>query len=172
MPNRPRSPGGGSTRRTLLILSGLLFLAALPALLPSPASGHPVFNVLHYGVRPNDGAEDFTKVSQVISTAAAAGGGTVYFPCGTYTSGTSFWKGVVRIAGGQDNLWIKGENAGCVIFETHPLVADGVALASVCSVNSMISLRRPAGGSLFPMAMNHSSTSRKTSSESQRHQTG
>ncbi len=43
-----------------------------------------IFNVEHYGAMPNTGQDVTTAVQDAVNQAAAAGGGVVYFPAGTY----------------------------------------------------------------------------------------
>jgi len=46
------------------------------------------FNVKTYGAQGNGKANDATAINKAIDAAAAQGGGTVFFPAGTYLSGT------------------------------------------------------------------------------------
>jgi polygalacturonase len=52
----------------------------------SGPSGPPVFNVRTYGATGDGQALDTDAINKSIEAAAAAGGGTVYFPAGTYAS--------------------------------------------------------------------------------------
>jgi polygalacturonase len=61
---------------------GLVCLAALPAI--QAASGE--FNVRSYGAIGDGKTLDTAAINQAIDAAAAAGGGTVAFPAGTYAS--------------------------------------------------------------------------------------
>ena len=54
----------------------------------------PYFNVIHYGAKA-DGMTKDTKAIQSAIDAAAEKGGTVYFPCGKYLSGTVRLKSFV-----------------------------------------------------------------------------
>ena len=46
----------------------------------------PVFNVRTYGAKGDGQALDTSAINKTIDAAAAAGGGTVYFPAGNYQS--------------------------------------------------------------------------------------
>lgn len=95
------------------------------------------FVVTDYGAIPNDGLSDFNASRAAIEAAAANGGGIVYYPCGTYTTGTSFWESVFRINSGENNIWIQGANKGCVTFEVHQDVRRGIALGTICPSNGL-----------------------------------
>jgi polygalacturonase len=76
-------------------LLSLSFLSAAvlisqPLLLPSSfaAAGANFYNVRNYGAAGDGKNLDSPAIDKAIQTAAAAGGGTVYLPAGTYLSGT------------------------------------------------------------------------------------
>jgi polygalacturonase len=69
-----------------LILSAVVFNAAIFAVNAAPASNY--FNVRDFGAAGNGTNLDSAAINQAIDTAAKAGGGTVYFPAGTYLSGS------------------------------------------------------------------------------------
>ncbi|HET8654160.1 MAG TPA: glycosyl hydrolase family 28-related protein, partial [Longimicrobiaceae bacterium] len=77
-------------RMPFRLLVAALALAAAPAatLAQSPAgpSGRPVFDVRSYGARGDGKTLDTDAINRAITAASAAGGGTVYFPAGTYAS--------------------------------------------------------------------------------------
>lgn len=54
----------------------------------SVGSSIAVFNVKDYGALGNDSADDITAINLTVTTAVAAGGGTVFFPSGTYRIST------------------------------------------------------------------------------------
>ncbi|MGP8243851.1 MAG: glycoside hydrolase family 28 protein [Bryobacteraceae bacterium] len=71
---------------SILIQNRLLPVITLLACAQAWAAG-PTFNVVEYGAR-NDGSASATEaIRAAIQAAKAAGGGTVYFPAGTYVSG-------------------------------------------------------------------------------------
>jgi polygalacturonase len=78
-----------SARRELLKF-GSIGLAASAASLPAfaaakPISGSPIFfDVRTYGATGDGKTVDSPAINKAIEAAAAAGGGTVYFPAGTY----------------------------------------------------------------------------------------
>jgi polygalacturonase len=64
------------------IVSSLLFAASLAAASPSST-----YNVLDYGAKNDGSAHSTEAIKKAIQAAAKAGGGTVYFPAGTYVTG-------------------------------------------------------------------------------------
>jgi polygalacturonase len=64
-------------------------LLLLPLLLASPAAAaqqRPVYSVTAYGAKGDGKTLDTRAINRAVEAAAAAGGGTVYFPAGTYPS--------------------------------------------------------------------------------------
>ncbi len=51
---------------------------------PVPSPGSHVFNVMNYGALGNGKHDDTVAIRAAIAAAQAAGGGTIYFPAGTY----------------------------------------------------------------------------------------
>ena len=69
-------------RRSLLLM-GATGLLATPLLAANvPAEGW--INVRHFGAKGDGSAVDTPAINKAIAFAAARGGGTVYFPAGTY----------------------------------------------------------------------------------------
>jgi polygalacturonase len=64
-----------------LSFTSLLFAVALTAATPT------TFNVLDYGAKSDGSARSTEAIKKAIQAAAKAGGGTVYFPAGTYVTG-------------------------------------------------------------------------------------
>ena len=75
---------------SLVLLTGLLaigLVASSARVAPSSAqSTAPVFNVRTFGATGDGKALDTAAINKAIDSAAAAGGGTVYFPAGNYLS--------------------------------------------------------------------------------------
>lgn len=76
------------------IISGILFsfllffcCRAVQADIPLLTETSP-YNVMQYGVKGDGKAIDTKGINKAIEAAAAAGGGTVYFPAGNYLSGS------------------------------------------------------------------------------------
>jgi polygalacturonase len=69
-----------------LILSALTFNAVIFAVNAAPASNY--FNVRDFGAAGNGTNLDSPAIDRTINAVSAAGGGTVYFPAGTYLSGS------------------------------------------------------------------------------------
>ena len=67
----------------LACLCGVFVYAAAGQ--PGPA---PVYNVKSYGATGKGAASDTEAINRAIAAASAAGGGTVFFPAGTYVSGS------------------------------------------------------------------------------------
>src|SRR5881628_1360382 len=58
----------------------------LPVSLATPATDAPVYNVKTFGATGDSKTLDTSAINKAIDAAAAAGGGTVYFPAGNYLS--------------------------------------------------------------------------------------
>jgi len=52
----------------------------------------PVFNVKNYGAKGDGKQLDSPSINKAIEAASKAGGGTVWFPAGTYLSGSIHLK--------------------------------------------------------------------------------
>ncbi len=72
------------------LLAVLVFLATgCKSVKPAHAAGkRPVFNIRSFGAVGNGTHLDSPAINQAIQAAAAAGGGTVFVPAGTYLSGS------------------------------------------------------------------------------------
>ncbi|MGN6366651.1 MAG: glycoside hydrolase family 28 protein [Phycisphaerae bacterium] len=70
---------------------------ALPAQLKTNpgASGHN--NILHFGVMPNSNADATARIQAAIDSTAGSGGGTVFFPAGTYRVGTLWMRSHITL---------------------------------------------------------------------------
>lgn len=77
-------------RKTLLFVAMAATLASLITPLrvtpSSSAQELPVYNVMKFGATGDGKTLDTAAINKTIDTAAAAGGGTVYFPAGNYLS--------------------------------------------------------------------------------------
>jgi len=69
-----------------IALSALLSIASAVAAPPQPQGGN--FNVRQYGAVGDGKTPDTAAINRAITACAAAGGGTVTLPAGTYLSGT------------------------------------------------------------------------------------
>ena len=83
----------GSARRELLRLGGMGLAAAATTTVPAayaapkpsaPGSPLSVFDIRTYGAVGDGKAVDTPAINKAIEAAAAAGGGTVFFPAGTW----------------------------------------------------------------------------------------
>ncbi len=68
----------------LLVLAGGLFSA--PSHAQPASSDGPIFNVRDFGAAGDSTTLDTPAIDRAVAAAADAGGGTVYFPAGTYAS--------------------------------------------------------------------------------------
>src|SRR5688572_28343239 len=79
---------------------------------PVPTITGPVFNVVTgYGADPTGAANTTVAIQSAIDAAAAAGGGVVYLPAGTYKvspQGTNTWA--LRVA--TNNIVLRGAGVG------------------------------------------------------------
>jgi polygalacturonase len=76
------------------VISVLCFCAALVGAQPGRA---PVYDVKSYGASGAGKTADTDSINQAIAAANAAGGGTVFFPAGTYVSGSIHLKSNVTL---------------------------------------------------------------------------
>lgn len=86
-------------RRTVVNVAwlSLLLLALLAAARPAGAASAGVFNIRDYGAAGDGKTTDTTAINKAIASCAAAGGGQVLFPPGTYLSGTVHLKNNVTL---------------------------------------------------------------------------
>jgi hypothetical protein len=94
------------------------------------------FDVRSYGAYPNDSQEDTVAIQKAIEAARAVGGGTVYFPTGTYTVSPP-GKAVVSLYRKSGGVWESlGSNlqtgqilSNWLITDVDPVVSAGVTAA-------------------------------------------
>ncbi|HZG26426.1 MAG TPA: glycoside hydrolase family 28 protein, partial [Chitinophagaceae bacterium] len=72
-----------SSAATLLILACLVSAVLVPA---QPVTSKAWLNIRDFGATANDKKVDTKAINNAITAASKAGGGTVYFPAGTYLS--------------------------------------------------------------------------------------
>lgn len=101
-----------------------------------------VHNVRHYGATGAGGnTNDRPGIEAAIAACRRAGGGTLYFPAGTYR-----WTGTIELPG---NMWITGDGHGSLL---QPDDARGEALG-VVGDHLVISHVRIAGSALVAVAI-------------------
>ncbi|RXH54520.1 rhamnogalacturonidase [Granulicella sibirica] len=113
----PATRTSDSSRRDLLKLSGL-GLAAAAATLPSSAfagaqsgAASPLlFDVRIYGATGNGKSVDTAAINKAIEAAAAAGGGTVFFPAGNYLSFSIHLRSFVHLYLAQGAVLIAADS--------------------------------------------------------------
>ncbi|MCD7962632.1 MAG: glycosyl hydrolase family 28 protein [Rikenellaceae bacterium] len=71
--------------KTILRLSGIALIAVFLSIAHCMASAGGYYNVRDYGAAGDGKNIDSDAVNEAIKAAASAGGGTVYFPAGTYS---------------------------------------------------------------------------------------
>lgn len=94
----------GAKRTNLRIYRIYLSVAFLLPILSVPAAApRTEFNVRNFGALGDGTAHDTAAIQQTLDACAAAGGGTVIFPQGTYLSGALFLNGpaVIRMEEGS-----------------------------------------------------------------------
>lgn len=74
--------------KILITLWLFLIAVSLSGAVLGKTASKPVFNVRNYGAKGNGEQLDSPAINKTIDAAEKAGGGTVYFPAGTYLSGT------------------------------------------------------------------------------------
>jgi polygalacturonase len=112
--------------RRAMMMSGAFGMAALAgsgagrAALPNVRAGEAGWvDVRHFGAKGDGIAIDSPAIDRAIDHVAARGGGTVYFPAGTYASYTIHLKSRVT-------LWLDN---GAVLLATAPTAGRGYDLA-------------------------------------------
>src|ERR1017187_9189641 len=89
-------------------------LALAPWFLPAQVHA-AVFDVKSYGAKGDGKALDSPAINQAIEAAAAAGGGTVHFPAGTYVTGS------IRL---RSNLTLQFETGTTIEASADPAAYD------------------------------------------------
>jgi polygalacturonase len=104
----------------LAIAAGLVPLAAdASPQSGAPASGRDVYDVTAFGARGDGKAFDTAAINQAITAAAAAGGGTVHFPAGTYLSYSIRLKSNVGLHLGNGCVLLAAEGNGYDAAESN-----------------------------------------------------
>src|ERR1700734_4162924 len=121
-----------SARRELLRFGGFGFAAAAVTAIPAyaapkptaPAAGLGIFDIRTYGAKGDGKSVDTPAINKAIEAAAAAGGGTVVFPAGTYLCYSIHLKSHV-------SLFLAN---GCTILAAHT-PADGASAYDLAEPN-------------------------------------
>ena len=85
------------TRRLAVLILSLLFTTSCASTAVRKTVHKAVFDVKVHGATGDGKALDTAAINKAIDAAAAAGGGTVYFPAGTYLSGSIRLKSHIRL---------------------------------------------------------------------------
>ncbi|MCX6333291.1 MAG: glycosyl hydrolase family 28-related protein, partial [Bacteroidia bacterium] len=75
-------------KKKMFFLLVLLICFSLQGLAKKTTASTSVFNVRAYGAKGDGVQLDSPSVNKAIEAASKAGGGTVFFPAGTYLSGS------------------------------------------------------------------------------------
>ena len=119
----------------VLYCLGALVLVAASADARHPSKSGRVFDLRAFGAIPDDNTDDRDAIGAAVEAAQAAGGGTVYFPPGTYLTSHTGWKSLARVrfrGAGRDRTVIRrvGEHpmtfafTGCTDLEFRDLALD------------------------------------------------
>ena len=79
------------------ILYTLFLVALVFTSWKAPVKNNPYYNVLDYGAKNNGSKLATEAIKKAIAAASATGGGTVYFPAGTYLTGPIHLKSNITI---------------------------------------------------------------------------
>ncbi len=145
------APGSSTRRRALLTgaVAGLAGLAAVSTAAPASAAvttSLDWYNVKDYGAVGDGSADDTAAVQNALSAAGSAGGGTVYFPAGTYKVTPSggnpalavTGKGVRLVgAGSKAATLVKGGNGILLRMSGKGADPSGASHLSYCSVENL-----------------------------------
>jgi hypothetical protein len=80
----------------------------------------PGFRVTDFGAIPDDGKDDIDAIQRAVDSAAAVGGGRIYFPRGRYDFDVETTGRFVHVS--SSNIFLLGygeESGGTVIFDHH-----------------------------------------------------
>ncbi len=100
----------------VIIVASLAFLFGLPdAQTKTSAQSSVFFNIRDYGAKGDGKTLDTAAINKAIETAASKGGGTVYFPAGTYLSFS------IRL---KSNITIHLDN-GATLLAADPAIHKG-----------------------------------------------
>ena len=83
-------------RLSFIIIASIFLIVNLPAQ-TAESGGGVFFNVLNYGAKKDGTTKDTKAIKDAIDAAAAQGGGTIYFPPGTYLTGPIHFKSNITI---------------------------------------------------------------------------
>ncbi|MFD3775656.1 glycosyl hydrolase family 28-related protein [Streptomyces sp. NPDC058612] len=142
-----------TARRALLTgavagLAGAAVVSGTPAAAATAAGGTPDwFDVKGHGAVGNGSADDTAAVQRALDAAAAAGGGTVYFPVGKYLVKPAAGNPALAVkadgirlvgAGAKASTLIKGGNGILLRMSgTGPAYSTGATHRRYCSVENL-----------------------------------
>ena len=91
------------------------------------------FNVKGYGAVGNGVANDAVAVAAAVSAASAAGGGTVFFPAGTYkfSAGVSLASNVDLVGDGDATVVMSSTMTNTAIFHDDSAAVSNVAISGL-----------------------------------------
>lgn len=108
----------------------IAFLLALTSMLVAQT-----FDIRHFGARGDGKTTDTRAIQAAVDSAAAQGGGTVYFPAGRFRSGTIFLRSNIEIHLSPGAVWLGSDQlADYDTTYRHLIVAqnaDNVALTGM-----------------------------------------
>ena len=90
-----------------IILKIFLIVFFLPFIVCFKAQAQAV-SVGDFGARPNDGIDDTQNIQKTIDYVYAKGGGTVFFPAGTYNVGIRDFRGMKAALIVYKNIKLQG----------------------------------------------------------------
>src|SRR6476620_2996648 len=110
---------------TTMVAAAVLALALLFSAAPGPSfsvtsAAHPgVYDVKIFGAKGDGKTLDTAAINKAIDAAAAAGGGTVYFPAGNYLSVSIHLKSNVALYLDQGATIIAAETSSNAKYDPH-----------------------------------------------------
>ena len=104
---------------------GIVFIVLTILLLAVTGCSPGIYNVTDYGATGNGSTSDTAAINAAIAAADSAGGGTVYFPTGTYKSGSIIMKDNITLDISANATLLATDAAEYSIVDKNPYEDHG-----------------------------------------------
>jgi hypothetical protein len=111
----------------------------------TPQSGLPVFNVKNFGATGNGSTDDTTALKAAYASLVAAGGGTLYFPIGTYciSSALQWGNGGPALVSVPQIISVIGQGSGGSVTLLDPPSASVIKWIGPVNAGPMLNIFGP-----------------------------